>query len=332
MKFEKIIIPPGWQESFTKYPNGRTIFEALSHTITSVNEGIDEVNHKVNQGLLSIDQAETLIRNEITESFNTLKLQLEGEIDELSSDLIADFALLQSEVLTLIAGKADKTYVDAQLAEKVQNFKLKNEVVNGDFSNGIGGWTVSVSSGNISDENQKLKFTCNGSFNFGQTEYFIPNLIAIENHRYYFRTKVKEMSGLASSIALRFSVLGGGSISTINTINNPLSNVDYNLSGIVVVKNQTGQSRMLIRSNYETQAVASNKIFLIDNCLVVNLTPIFGLGNEPTKEEMDELMKVIPNQWWDGELSLTQKQFITWQLNLIRKNTNAIIALGGTII
>lgn len=117
MKFEKIIIPPGWKDTFTKYPNGRTIFEALSHTITTVNEGIKEVNQKVNQGLLAIEQAENTIRQEITESFNTLKLQLEGEVDDLSSDLIADFALLQSDVLTLIAGKADKTYVDAQLAE-----------------------------------------------------------------------------------------------------------------------------------------------------------------------------------------------------------------------
>ena len=126
MKFEKIIIPPGWKDSFTKYPNGRTIFEALSQTITSVNEGIEEVNEKVNQGLLAIDQAENTIRQEITESFNTLQLQLEGEVDELSNDLNADFALLQSEVLTLIAGKANaadvytKQQVDAQLAEKAK--------------------------------------------------------------------------------------------------------------------------------------------------------------------------------------------------------------------
>ena len=126
MKFEKIIIPPGWQDSFTKYPNGRTIFEALSYTITTVNEGIEEVNQKVNQGLLAIEQAENNIRGEITESFNTLKLQLEDEIDGLSSDLIADFALLQSEVLSLIAGKANaadvytKQQVDAQLAEKAK--------------------------------------------------------------------------------------------------------------------------------------------------------------------------------------------------------------------
>lgn len=124
MKFEKIIIPPGWQESFTKYPNGKTIFEALSTTITTVNEGIEEVNQKVNQQFLDIDQASNSIRNEITDSFNTLKLQLESEIDMLSDEIIEDFGLLESDVLNLIAGKANtadvytKQQVDAQLADK----------------------------------------------------------------------------------------------------------------------------------------------------------------------------------------------------------------------
>lgn len=150
MKFEKIIIPPGWKDSFTKYPNGRTIFEALSQTITTVNEGIEEVNERVNQGLLAIDQAETTIRNEITESFNILKLQLEGEVDELSNDLIADFALLQSEVLTLIAGKVNaadvytKQQVDAQLAQMSRvNVMSNNFNVVGD---GVVDDTVAINS------------------------------------------------------------------------------------------------------------------------------------------------------------------------------------------
>ena len=87
----------------------------------------------------------------------------------------------------------------------------------------------------------------------------------------------------------------------------------------------------MIRFYYEFSEIDEISAYL-DDVLLINLTELFGIGNEPTKEEMDELMKVIPNQWWDGELMLTQKQFITWQLNLIRKNTNAIIALGGTIV
>jgi len=33
---------------------------------------------------------------------------------------------------------------------------------------------------------------------------------------------------------------------------------------------------------------------------------------------MDELIKLIPNQWFDGELTLTQKQIMIWTLNVQR--------------
>ena len=52
--------------------------------------------------------------------------------------------------------------------------------------------------------------------------------------------------------------------------------------------------------------------------IAINLTETFGAGNEPTKEEMDELIKLIPNQWFDGELTLTQKQIMIWTLNVQR--------------
>ena len=128
MKFEKIIIPPGWQESFTKYPNGKTIFEALSHTITTVNEGIEEVNQKVNQGLLSIEQAET-IRNEITDSFNTLKLELESGIGDLSGDLFSQCASFQLSVNAQLAEKANQatTYTKTEVDNALELKANKNQ-------------------------------------------------------------------------------------------------------------------------------------------------------------------------------------------------------------
>ena len=123
MKFEKITIPPGWQESFTKYPNGRTIFEALTATITSVNEGIDAVNTKVDQGLLAIDAAADTIRSEVNSSFLILQNKLEQDLEYLQDDLVADISVLQSQVDAAVASVADKVTqsqlaaVNAQLAE-----------------------------------------------------------------------------------------------------------------------------------------------------------------------------------------------------------------------
>lgn len=133
MKFEKIIIPPGWQESFTKYPNGRTIFEALTSTITSVNEGIEAVNTKVDQGLLAIDAAADTIRSDVNTSFLILQNKLEQDFEYLQDDLVADISVLQSQVDAAVDSVADKVTqsqlaaVNAQLAEKA----LKTTTVNG---------------------------------------------------------------------------------------------------------------------------------------------------------------------------------------------------------
>ena len=66
---------------------------------------------------------------------------------------------------------------------------------------------------------------------------------------------------------------------------------------------------------------------IISEVGLINLTVTFGSGNEPTKEEMDELIKVTG--YIDGEYALNNKEFLIWTLALIRSNKNAIITLGG---
>lgn len=70
-------------------------------------------------------------------------------------------------------------------------------------------------------------------------------------------------------------------------------------------------------------------VFKLRNLTVIDLTETFGAGNEPTKEEMGELIKVTG--YIDGEYALNNKEMLMWTLSLIRGNKNAIISLGGTI-
>ena len=67
--------------------------------------------------------------------------------------------------------------------------------------------------------------------------------------------------------------------------------------------------------------------FNVDGVCAINLTAAFGAGNEPTVAEMDALLAILPDGWFEGTLTLTQKQITTWLLNLIRANTAAIVAL-----
>ena len=228
---------------------------------------------------------------------------------------------LKSDKVDKVAGKGlstndfDNTYkqkidvdIPAQLNEKVQNFKLKNEVVNGDFSQGTTGW-VSYNA-TINNVNGELNAEPNAGF--GQAFQLLKTIVG---DKYYMRAKVKAN---VNNVVILFASVTSSAHS---------GNGQYQQLSLIASA-ETTANPLIILDVTPTASIP----FTADDVVVINLTKTFGVGNEPSKLEMDELMKVIPNGWWDGELSLTQKQFITWQLNLIRKNTNAIIALGGTII
>jgi GAF domain-containing protein len=70
----------------------------------------------------------------------------------------------------------------------------------------------------------------------------------------------------------------------------------------------------------------------VDNMIAVNLTETFGKGNEPTKEEFELLLATLGIDYFEGEITIPAQKIMQWQLALIRRNKNAIIALGGTII
>ena len=67
----------------------------------------------------------------------------------------------------------------------------------------------------------------------------------------------------------------------------------------------------------------------MDNFMRINLTETFGAGNEPTEEEMNLLLDILGIDYFEGEITIpAQKIIMQWDLALIRKNKNAIIALG----
>lgn len=123
MQFQKIEIPSGWKEEFSAYPHGLSIWEALSTTITTVNEGITEVNASVERGLIAIEQASILINNNVQEAFNTFKLQLQSDFTDLEADLLSNINTALSDVYTK-SQVYTKSEVDAQLNDKATNARV----------------------------------------------------------------------------------------------------------------------------------------------------------------------------------------------------------------
>ncbi len=261
---------------------------------------------------------------------------VEGEVDALELGKVDKVVGqgLSDENYTLIeknkvANLPDDT--NAQLAEKVQNFKLKNEVVNGDFAlPSFTDWFNYAST--ISVVNNALESIGSGINFRNGADYSVIKSFSV-NDVVYARAKAKISDSIAQSLRIELMNNGLTAVLASNQVNAPASDAFYDLSVLYkYAVAETLKARLMIRTYYADATTQNGKKLTIDNVLFINLTSVFGAGNEPTKLEMDELMKVIPYAWWDGELSLTQKQYVTWLLNLQRKNTNAIIALGGTII
>lgn len=203
--------------------------------------------------------------------------------------------------------------VDTKLSEKVQNFKIKNEVVNGDFSDGSTGWQFTNSIGSVVDG--VAKFIATSTSGRIETDN-LNDISVISGERYYLRAKVKSSTNL-----MRLYLQQGVSPYTYvgSDIRTHTGSGNYEImSGIIIAQSSLSNVKVRI-ADTRTSEWTENEV---DDVSLINVTATFGAGNEPTKEQMDELMKVIPNQWWDGELTLEQKEVVQWLLKLEAEKAN----------
>ena len=83
---------------------------------------------------------------------------------------------------------------------------------------------------------------------------------------------------------------------------------EFHVISTIIVSPDSDNNRTGLR---DTRLVGSGTPFSVDYVLMMNLSQIFGRGNEPTKEQMDELIK---NCW-----------YLEWNTNL---NTDATACMG----
>ena len=201
--------------------------------------------------------------------------------------------------------KTDHANRSAELASKADKVVLKNLIENGDFSNGLSEW-VGPFNGSLIDGVVTGTHHSSAGLNFIY-KTINPNN-AITGEITYVVARLKNNGAI---------VIGQNSdANTIVAVNN-----DFTIVSNRATRNSAAGFTFFIRGNGVTIS--------LDWAMDFNLTRIFGAGNEPTKEEMDELIKITG--YINGEYALNNKEMLIWTLSLMRSNRNAIIALGGTI-
>ena len=243
-------------------------------------------------------------------------------------------ATIPQAVIDSETGKTQKEVNDdsAQLESDVEQLayvKIKNEVVNGNFENGLikqfsktdgggGASNLVINSSTPISGNYDIRLTITTPATGGGR----PSLSGL-----------KKAGNIGDKIYLHFyaKILSG--VPAIWQIHNG-EGASTTYGGDVINGRNTRIIDVAGTSNAGLIYFNSSSVWdmQMDNFMRINLTETFGAGNEPTKEEMDLLISTLGIDYFEGEITIPAQKLMQWQLKLIRKNKNAIIALGGTII
>lgn len=223
-----------------------------------------------------------------------------GGFDPLTpSDIGAAKAIFKSDILTTSAWKT-----------------LVNILTNGDFSNGVSGWSATGSTNSVADN--KLLNTGNGSIS---NPFFTATTIAgIVSNKYYVKYKVRVTNSECSALQCKIA----GAPSGITIKNAPSQNEWYEVSAIISATDTS--TAFSIYHVYPNAGASNGKEMEVQYICCINLTARFGAGNEPTAEEMDTIMSLFSNNWFNGTSKAIQKLAISG----ITINTGGFVGLPST--
>jgi hypothetical protein len=193
-----------------------------------------------------------------------------------------------------------------------QDLKLSNKLRNGSFTEGFSGWRANSNVTDYYVDNGVLTFV--GAGPIGSTGN---NWIRYNNPQYLFtegEVVYNACWARSNELGVKFEIGRGWVGST------------FSLTSEFELCSHFGTATA--GDNQFTLGAETSKEVQVTNCIAISLTEVFGAGNEPTKEEMDTLIRQIG--WFEGTRTLKQTETTNWLLKLIRENKNAIVALGGS--
>lgn len=175
-----------------------------------------------------------------------------------------------------------------------------NDVVNGNFANGTTGWAAIGST--LTALNNVLTVTGNGTTNVPRTST-ITGKVCVPGKKVYVKALVKVTDSVCLNVALRSygSTVTGVLQDTPPLI--PVMNTVNTITGILTMPStSTGFVVIAVISSYVDALTANGKVMEVQEVMAIDLTDLFGAGNEPTKAECDRIFA----NWFNGTTGLLQ--------------------------
>ena len=174
--------------------------------------------------------------------------------------------------------------------QKQENMSVTNIVQGGNFPS-TSGWSSVGGALTISDN--KAIVTGDGVSRYPTLKRFDTNSL-IAGRKYYVKTKCKVTN--SSCLSINLWLYDGVSLYVVS---NPINGNIYTLSGVGVASITT-TNLLTIEHKYVDATTANGKVMEVQQVLAIDLTSLFGAGNEPTAQQCDEMFKY----WFDGSIRM----------------------------
>lgn len=215
----------------------------------------------------------------------------------------------------LSAHSIPSTTKRGKLDVKLKGMSAVNLVKNGNFANGTTGWIGENAT--LSTSENVMSVTANGA---SSAPIYVKNdsFNVIAGHKYYLTSTVRVTN---SNCTMMYAYARDGNNAEISPltfflVTSPEINKWYKLSGVGMMLNG-GLGDIRGYHQYTDATTANNKVMQVKNILLVDLTALFGAGNEPTKEQCDLMFA----NYFDGLQGASNIKVKATGKNLFNKST-----------
>lgn len=177
-------------------------------------------------------------------------------------------------------------------SKNIISFAYSNIVLNGNFSSGTTNWNVLNSS--LSTGDAKLLVTGNGTSATAQA-FQTSNIPSTQGKKIFFSCKAMVTNSNCTSII--FFVRDSNGTNYTNGVvvkNNPVINEIYTLNGVATIQSGlTGTIQIWTYHSYTTAANSNGKVMEFMDALTVDLTTLYGAGNEPSAANCANIFRFV---------------------------------------
>lgn len=282
------------------------------------------------------------VLNDRLNSIDSQLAQTEKQLNDKAEKTYVKYEVdkIRSEIGDIITTPADEIsaqeIIDARDGEeslgiRIRNVEgksetgLKNLVINGDFKGGsLDGFHVNFANPSQQEESIILISTQSHDYYGGVIEQVISDEIPSAG-KWYVKTRIRALDEGVYAIGAGFKGSTGFAREVKSQPENIEINKYYERSFVFDAEsshNLAGSFRAMAFATYPSGSNHQGKRVEVDNLLAINLSDFFGYGNEPTKEEMDDILATYVGTYFEGDfgagsLSAINKEKIEEQNNKI---------------